>query len=1323
MSITSEKNGIAYNNNLKTIIFPDNTSFQTITEINDTIEEEYHNKSVETIILPNKNVAISYRAFSHFDNLKILYIPPEISDFSNSRIILDCPNVVIYCHPNSAAEEYAKNCGYKYKLVNTAKIDNGYLIFPTEVPLGGIKHISLEVIGDTDLLSKNISWSSDDETISIKSFAHTDSVVEVSFIPQELGTHSINCYIDNNTYKFTFDVVKEKATGFIGEYVSTKANKDGVFLPSINKNDNQYAQELKNWIEKLGYQEYFEDYLSKHTYEDMLDIEIAMPIKDSSGNDYLWTNTSITVRDMMTYIIFMNSNKDYLKTMEKEISDTNQYAYQGRIYSLKYQDAYEYLMNLYIANCELERSLTGNEEMLKYLQTLTYGIVFVSNLDINKEPFKDMQKGYNYLKKFDKLQIDDVTDTENDIWGYVISGGNVNELSYDVQKDITELKKKLDDGVIMAKGIKKIIKLGLSENVETEYEDVMVSLVWDSFLPLCYNHFDDKYVSKTYKDIVNGVKEFIDVGKATIPAMLNVFQNPSGFLIAMPAKLSEKYISEVRGIFDEAEKMDMGWCALTLYTFLDDMDKLSAYYNLNELKINSILESNLNFSYNTKIEKGIADDYESKYSYGDGSFATFPSDYKMLVLIKAASLANQIKNEDTEYKAEELLQHISAQLNQDIDDFNHSHTFSSEWSHDEDYHWHSATCIHSSEIADKTTHSGGMATCAEKAKCDVCNAEYGDFEKHVYGEWILNETSHWKTCSGCGGTTAPENHCGGTASSTQKAICTVCGEEYGSLAAHTEVTDFAKAATCTSTGISEGKHCSACGEVLIPQTVIPVLNHTEDSGTVTKMPTSSETGERTFKCVSCGTVLRTEIIPVISEEHIHTYGNEWKYDGASHWRECECGETVDTASHTGTASCTVKAVCTVCGLEYGDLLPHISDSGAVTKEPTSTETGIKTFKCVNCGTVMRTEVLPVISEEHIHNIVADEAIPATCIAAGKTAGTHCSLCGEVLTAQMVIPAAGHTGGTASCTVKAICTVCGEEYGDLISHTSDSGTVTKEPTSTETGEKIFKCTVCGTVIRTETIPSTGADVNIPSYPSAPSRPSNPVQPTTPAANKEPYIEGDNSRTGWTAISEKISNTADGGTVAVNMNGTTEIPKNILSEISGRNIDLVLEIDGFIWTINGTSVKNAKNVDMGVKKNSGKIPNSAIRDFTGSSTITLSLAHNGDFGFAATLTINLGSENDGRFANLYCYDTKNKSFDFSNCSEIKNGRASLVFVHASEWLISIDDFPVYEEDVSSGACVKADDTLIADKEEKRAKFTVMPIFVLTASIYIFRRKARK
>ena len=85
-------------------------------------------------------------------------------------------------------------------------------------------------------------------------------------------------------------------------------------------------------------------------------------------------------------------------------------------------------------------------------------------------------------------------------------------------------------------------------------------------------------------------------------------------------------------------------------------------------------------------------------------------------------------------------------------------------------------------VAIHTTHTGGTATCTQKAVCEFCGEEYGDLAEHTYGDtYEFDGTHHWKKCQVCGATTKKEEHKGGTATTTKKAVCEVCGAEYGDL--------------------------------------------------------------------------------------------------------------------------------------------------------------------------------------------------------------------------------------------------------------------------------------------------------------------------------------------------------------------------------------------------------------------------------------------------------------------------------------------------------------------------------------------------------------
>lgn len=88
------------------------------------------------------------------------------------------------------------------------------------------------------------------------------------------------------------------------------------------------------------------------------------------------------------------------------------------------------------------------------------------------------------------------------------------------------------------------------------------------------------------------------------------------------------------------------------------------------------------------------------------------------------------------------------------------------------------------KVAIHTNHTGGTATCTKKAVCEFCGEEYGEYASHNYGDKYESDgTYHWKKCQneGCDATTEKEAHKGGEATTTKRAVCEVCGAEYGDL--------------------------------------------------------------------------------------------------------------------------------------------------------------------------------------------------------------------------------------------------------------------------------------------------------------------------------------------------------------------------------------------------------------------------------------------------------------------------------------------------------------------------------------------------------------
>ena len=125
--------------------------------------------------------------------------------------------------------------------------------------------------------------------------------------------------------------------------------------------------------------------------------------------------------------------------------------------------------------------------------------------------------------------------------------------------------------------------------------------------------------------------------------------------------------------------------------------------------------------------------------------------------------------------------------------------------------------------------SGGKATCTERAVCTVCHVEYGDTLGHNFTIAQHDETHHWNKCSRCDATDTKAVHTGGTATCREKAVCEVCHSDYGKLSATnhvggTEIRDI-KGKTCTENGYTGDTYCKGCGEKLSSGTVIHADGH------------------------------------------------------------------------------------------------------------------------------------------------------------------------------------------------------------------------------------------------------------------------------------------------------------------------------------------------------------------------------------------------------------------------------------------------------------------------------------------------------------------
>ena len=167
--------------------------------------------------------------------------------------------------------------------------------------------------------------------------------------------------------------------------------------------------------------------------------------------------------------------------------------------------------------------------------------------------------------------------------------------------------------------------------------------------------------------------------------------------------------------------------------------------------------------------------------------------------------------------------------------------------------------------------------------------------------------------------------------------------------AHTAVVDAAVPATCTTTGLTAGKHCAVCNTVIVEQTTIPANGHTEVVDAAVA-PTCTATGLTAGKhCKVCNTVIVEQT-------------------------------TIPANGHTEVVDAAVAPTCTATGLTAGK-------------------------HCKVCNTVI---VEQTTIPANGHTEVVDAAVAPTCTATGLTAGKHCAVCNTVLVAQTTIPANGHT---------------------------------------------------------------------------------------------------------------------------------------------------------------------------------------------------------------------------------------------------------------------------------------------------------------------------
>ena len=337
---------------------------------------------------------------------------------------------------------------------------------------------------------------------------------------------------------------------------------------------------------------------------------------------------------------------------------------------------------------------------------------------------------------------------------------------------------------------------------------------------------------------------------------------------------------------------------------------------------------------------------------------------------------------------------------------------------------------------------------------------------------------------------------------------------------HTEVIDAAVEATCTETGLTEGKHCSVCNTVLVGQTVVEAKGH-DEVVIPGKDATCLASGLTAGKiCSVCGsTTVDQTVIPALGHDvqrydEVPATCTEPGCHSGAYCARCdwtEGGGVINAKGHTEVIDAAVEATCTATGLTEGkhcsvcgvvlvaqEIVPVLGHTEVIDAavEATCTEIGLTEGKhCSVCNEILiAQEVVPAKG----HTEVIDAAVEATCTASGLTEGKHCSVCNEILIAQEVVPAKGHTevidaAVEATCTATGLtegkhCSVCGEVLvAQIVTPVADHVIVMipgYAATCQETGLSDGKmCAVCQIILVEQTVISKlpHNEVAIPGYP--------------------------------------------------------------------------------------------------------------------------------------------------------------------------------------------------------------------------------------------------
>ncbi len=276
----------------------------------------------------------------------------------------------------------------------------------------------------------------------------------------------------------------------------------------------------------------------------------------------------------------------------------------------------------------------------------------------------------------------------------------------------------------------------------------------------------------------------------------------------------------------------------------------------------------------------------------------------------------------------------------------HKHTWATEWSVDGETHWHACTGEGCTAKKDEGNHEGGTANCADKKVCTVCDNAYGEVDSSVHksNEFVYvsnGDGTHTKKYKCCNAVAAEPENCSGEAATVcgEKSVCEVCHAEYGEELAHDWDTEWTTSETkhwhkCKRTGCEakkdEADHTVGTAATCTAKAVCAACNaeygekdpdNHDLEEHAAKAPTCTEIGWDAYVTCKRGGCTYTTYQEKAALGH--DWDTEWTTSETQHWHKCKrtgCNAKNAESDHTvGTAAtCTAKAVCAACNVEYGE---------------------------------------------------------------------------------------------------------------------------------------------------------------------------------------------------------------------------------------------------------------------------------------------------------------------------------------------------------------------------------------------------------------------